>query len=50
LPGHGVIALDRAYADILKDLMIPEHIIDNGQSFEITFSASFYRVLIFGRP
>jgi glyoxylase-like metal-dependent hydrolase (beta-lactamase superfamily II) len=50
LPGHGAIVLDKAYADILKDLMIAEHNIANGQSFEWPFGASFYRVLMSGRP
>jgi glyoxylase-like metal-dependent hydrolase (beta-lactamase superfamily II) len=50
LPGHGAIVLDRAYVDILKDLMIAEHNIANGLSFEFPFGASFYRTLMFGRP
>lgn len=51
LPGHGTIVLDRAYMDIVKDWLLTEHYVGNGEPISAApFGVRIYRSLMFGRP
>lgn len=51
LPGHGVLVLDRAYADVLKSYRQVElDVTDNAPIQALPFGVDAYRQLMFGRP
>jgi len=51
LPGHGVIVLDHAYVDVLKDLRQVQWDVTNGAAVSaLPFADDDYRKLMFGRP
>lgn len=51
LPGHGVIVLDHAYMDVLKDLRQVQWDVANGAAVAaLPFADDDYRKLMFGRP
>jgi len=51
LPGHGVIVLDHAYIDVLKDLRQVQWDVANGAAVSaLPFADDYYRQLMFGRP
>jgi hypothetical protein len=51
LPGHGAIAMDKAYLDVQKDLDLVALLLGDGREIpSVPFSLLEYRKHMFGRP
>jgi hypothetical protein len=51
LPGHGAIAMDKAYLDVQKDLDLVALLLADGREIPgVPFALPEYRTRMFGRP